>query len=122
MTTLATKIAGLIQAIRNCEANGNKEWLATHTKALHAISLPSGAGFDRGTIIDIHASTPSRLVFQTAFHHMNDVGYYDGWTEHTVTAVATFGTPEIKVSGSNSEFKDYIGHVFHDLLTTEVSS
>ena len=44
--------------------------------------LPSGSGFDSGCALDLDASRPNKLVIHFGFHHMNDVGYYVGWTHH----------------------------------------
>lgn len=45
-------------------------------------ALPSGSGFDAGTRIE--KSSDFSVVFFTEYHHMNEMGYYDGWTKHTV--------------------------------------
>lgn len=98
------------------------------TELNHAIEAyvqkhaPRGSGFDSGTKIDLDRSRADRLVFNTAFHHMNEHGYYDGWTEHTVTVRPTFGTtPEVRISGRNRNgIKDYIADTFYLWLTTKV--
>lgn len=51
--------------------------------------MPSGSGFDAGTRLDEDKTNDSRLVFTTAFHHMDEHGTYAGWTEHTVTVRAS---------------------------------
>lgn len=80
--------------------------------------LPSGSGFNNGTKVDLDACTESKLVFTTTFHHMNDGGY-DGWTDHKVTAHATFSGHRVKVTGRNrNDIKDYIGDCFHHHLTS----
>ena len=60
-------------------------------------------------------STPDKLVFYTSFHHMNDNGFYDGWTEHTVTVRPSlqFGF-NMKISGQNrNEIKYHLHDVFY---------
>ncbi len=85
-------------------------------------SAPHGSGFDVGTKLDTERCTRSKLVFSTSFHHMNDVGMYDGWTEHTVTIYAKFDGVEINVSGRNRNgIKDHIGDVFHEWLDQSIS-
>ena len=82
--------------------------------------LPHGSGFNAGTIFDVEASKPDKLVFRTSFHHMNDGGFYDGWTEHVVTVVPAFNGNgfDIRVSGRNrNAIKDYIADQFHDILS-----
>jgi hypothetical protein len=83
--------------------------------------MPSGGGFDNGTKLDLDMSHAERLVFHTSYHHMNDGGYYDGWTEHTVTVTPSFSGVNLRVSGRNrNDIKDYIHEVFHYSLTQEV--
>ena len=80
--------------------------------------FPSGSGFDAGTKL-LDKSTPEKLMFQADFHHMDDNGYYDGWTEHVVTVKPSLCFDiEISVSGRNRNgIKEYILDTFHHLLT-----
>jgi hypothetical protein len=113
-------IANAVQARANCITSGNKEWQAKHEETIENIikeQLPSGGGFDNGTQIDLNRSNGERLVFTTAYHHMNDGGYYDGWTEHAITVTPNFSNIRIKVSGRNrNDIKDYIAEMFHNAL------
>lgn len=85
--------------------------------------MPSGSGFDRGTTLDVAKSTSNKLIFVTSFHHMDDNGYYDGWTDHKVTVTALFDGFEVAVSGSNKrDIKDYIADTFHYVLSEEVAN
>lgn len=109
-------IASTLQAVRNCQAAGNTEWEAKHLETLKALEddLPSGSGFDAGTTFDVEASSPDRLVFHTSFHHMNEGGMYDGWTEHKVTVKPSLAHDfTVIVTGRNRDgIKDYIAEVF----------
>lgn len=109
-------IASAFQARLNCEQNGNIDWQVAHGDRINRLVdwyLPRGAGFDSGTTFDYEASTPQRLVFQTSFHHMNDGGYYDGWTEHTVIVTPTFDGVNVRVTGRDrNDIKDYIADLF----------
>ena len=84
---------------------------------------PSGSGFDAGTKINWDKCKKDRIVFSTSFHHMNDSGYYDGWTDHEITITPSFfGGFDLKVSGRDKRgIKDYIGEVFYNWLTMEIS-
>lgn len=81
--------------------------------------MPSGSGFDSGTKIDIDRSTAEKLVFTTSFHHMNDGGFYDGWTEHTVTVRPSLVLGEtLTISGRDrSDVKEFIHQVFQSALS-----
>lgn len=119
------ELAMLLQAHENCQVNGNTEWMHKHQEKIDAIrdSAPSGSGFDRGTKImqrDGHDYGKS-IIFETAFHHMDEHGYYDGWTEHRVLVKAhlVFGYT-VQVSGADrNQIKDYIADTFHHWLDSE---
>lgn len=118
--TLIQHIASLIVARANCIANQNEEWYAKHTDRLEALAkefLPSGSGFDNGTKIDLNASNSLRIVFRLSFHHMNDAGMYDGWTDHAVTVRPDFEGVLITVGGRDrGDIKDYIAETFGHAL------
>lgn len=119
---IATRLQTLINLRKQAEAKfelvqRNVEEIETLVKNF----MPSGSGFDNGTWLDFDRSTPSKLVFITSFHHMNDAGMYDGWTEHNVTLVAAFDGMEMKVSGRNrNDIKDYIADCFRGHAQTEI--
>lgn len=114
-------LASLIQARLNCIKSNNTEWLEKHTANIFELvknCLPSGSGIDCGTKIDLDMSTPDKIVLHTSFHHMNDCGMYDGWTEHTVTVTPSlqFGF-NLKISGRDrNDIKEYLHEVYSNDL------
>src|SRR5215831_6080760 len=118
-------IAQIIAARENCKTSGNLEWFKRHTDRLVSLCLevlPSGSGIDSGNTIDLDKSTSDRIVVHTSFHHMDESGGYDGWTEHTVTVRPSlaFGF-ELTVSGRDrNEIKEYLSETFHAALSAEV--
>ncbi len=80
-------------AYHRCVESGNTEWEAKWKAEIDETleQFPHGSGFDSGTEIDLDASNDEKLVFTTAFHHMNENGMYDGWTEHAITVVPSLG-------------------------------
>lgn len=114
--TLAQLIAGLIQARANCAKSGNDAWFVTHTQRLTDLCrnfLPSGAGIDAGCTLDFNKSTSGKIVIFTQFHHMTEHGFYDRWTDHTITIRPAFEGFEITVSGKNwNDIKDYLADTF----------
>jgi hypothetical protein len=84
--------------------------------------LPSGSGFDNGSTINLKESRPDRLVIDTAFHHMDEHGYYDGWTEHKVIVTPSLQWGYVlRVTGRNRNWiKDYIYEVFDCIKYEEV--
>jgi hypothetical protein len=116
------KLAQSQAAMERCEATGNNEWAERWRSEIDAIvsdGAPSGAGFDNGTTFDGY--TGGRLVFSTSFHHMNDNGYYDGWTDHQVIVSPDFELDyTIRVSGRNrNAIKAYIAETFSYWLDSE---
>ena len=81
--------------------------------------LPSGSGFDQGT--SLVSASCNKIVFTTSFHHMDENGFYDGWTDHTITIKPSLITSfDVNVSGRDKrEIKNYIAEVFNDLLNDE---
>lgn len=73
---------------------------------------PRGSGFDAGTELN-DKSTTKKLIFNTSYHHMDEAGFYDGWTDHKVIITPSFDGMDIKVTGKDYNYiKDYIGDVF----------
>ncbi len=120
--------------MENCRRSGNSEWLASHTATIDSLVkdfMPSGSGIDCGTKFDWDASScerqaageyPSRLVFLFSFHHMNENGMYDGWTEHKaiVRPSLQFGF-SLTITGRNRNgIKEYLHEVFSADLSAEL--
>lgn len=116
-------LAGKVGAYHRCAQTGNTEWEAKHKEAIESLveeHAPSGSGFDQGTHIVIDDSTEEKLVFTTAFHHMNEHGGYDGWTHHTVTVRPSLAHEyKLFLGGRNrSGIKEYISENFGMFLST----
>lgn len=120
LRTIAAHLASLIQARINCLETGNSEWLARHTDAIRLMErndLPSGSGIDAGTKVDLDASTPSRVVLLVSYHHMNDSGMYDGWSDYRVTIRPAFDGVMVAVAGRDrNQIKDYLADVYREAL------
>jgi hypothetical protein len=118
-------LASSIEARAHCVKSGNTEWFWKHgetAEQLTADHMPSGSGVDSGTTIDLDKSTADKIVFHTSYHHMNDGGYYDGWTEHDVIVTPSLASGfNIKVTGRDRNgIKDYLGDLFYESLVSEV--
>ena len=118
------QIARSFQAMQNCLECGNSEWVTRHQETIEHIiknQMPSGSGVDHGTTFDFDGSTPNKLIFNVSFHHMNDSGMYDGWTDHNiiVTPDLAFGFV-LRVTGRNrNNIKDHLDEIFQDALNEE---
>ena len=124
--TLVSRLACLVGAVHNCDKSGNLFWRDRHTRLVLALVdryLPSGSGFDAGTKLDLDRSTADRLVFTTAFHHMNEAGYYTGWTHHDAIVTPCFDGISIRFTGRNlNAIKSYNDEAFHDILIRRISN
>ena len=127
-TPLYRELASLLAARDNCLKSDNSdstEWLDKHTASMEYMAenyMPSGAGIDCGTKLDLVASKPNRLVFTFSFHHMNDNSMLYRWTEHTliVTPSLTSGI-DLRITGRDrNQVKDYLYETYHWALTQEV--
>jgi hypothetical protein len=120
---LYQEIATAVEARRNCITSGNTEWFERWTERIEQLVsfLPSGSGWDNATKIDLDASHGDKLVLFGAFHHMDEAGGYDGWTDHTVTVTPSFTGLNIRVSGRNrNDIKEYLHEIFDGDLCMRV--
>ena len=120
------KIAQTLSALKNCEKLNNSQWFDRHTDTLSAICkeyLPRGSGFDSGTTIDIEGSKPNRIILVSSYHHMNDAGYYDGWTSHKIIITPDLVSGfDLRVTGRDrNEIKEYIEETFRFALNEDPS-
>lgn len=119
-------LAGKIAARQACQNDPiRQEWYRKHSEAIDAIArnlLPSGSGIDGGTKVDLDRSTGERIVLTAGFHHMNDAGMYDGWTEHNITITPSLlFTMHVHVSGRNRNgIKEYMTDVYSSDLHRQV--
>jgi hypothetical protein len=85
--------------------------------------LPSGSGIDSGTKVDSERTHAERLVLTFGFHHMNEGGYYCGWTEHTAVITPSFRSVfNLRITGRDRNgIKDYLYQTFDLALSRECS-
>lgn len=114
------ELASCIDAWSHCDA----EWRVKHWERIESLVarfMPSGSGIDSGTSFNFDRSNGERLVLFCEFHHMNEVGYYDGWTQHTVTVrPSLIHGFTLAIGGRNrNDIKEYLSQTFRDALSTE---
>ena len=86
--------------------------------------LPHGSGFDNGSRVNLDKSTPDKLVIDSAFHHMDENGYYCGWSNltYTVTPSLLFGI-DIRLNCHGSRLanrdRDYLVECMHHAITRD---
>lgn len=124
-------IARSLRALRTCEQRiadpsrdcneNDSHWATRQKQAIERIvrnDAPSGSGIDCGTAFDFDASKPERLVFSFEFHHMNDVGMYNGWTEHRAIVKPSLANGiDLRLTGHNrNDVLDYLHECFDCFL------
>lgn len=120
---LYVRMARALGAYKRCIADKNAEWIGRWEDVLNRSvgMLPSGSGIDNGVQLDLQQSTPDKLILLFSFHHMNDAGMYDGWTDHRVivTPSLEFGI-SLKITGRDRNIKEYLYEEFELALKQEV--
>jgi hypothetical protein len=114
-------IASALDAYKRCIDTNNEEWRDKHEERIEKLVeryMPSGSGFDNGTKFDFEASDSQRLFFTTAFHHMDEHGYYSGWTDHRVKVSPSLTNDfDLSISGKDrNDIKEYMYETFRQAL------
>jgi len=126
--TIARPLYQIIaQRVTNMLWLRKKDDISFESQALHVKNelkqiskdlLPSGGGIDNGSTIAVDECSPDKIKINTAFHHMDAHGGYDGWTNHVVTVKPSLcNNFTLSISGTNrNDIKEYFGEVYSDAL------
>lgn len=129
---LYSELSNLVQARYNCMEkvaiahNENAaQWIDKHTDTIEQLvedHMPHGSGYDSGTKIDLDASHGEKLVFDIAFHHMDEWGGYNGWTEHRVAVTPSLSNEfRLRIGGRNRNgIKEMMYQDMRHALMTDV--
>jgi hypothetical protein len=103
------------------QKQNNTEWTIkalARIKRLQKNYLPSGSGIDCGTTILIDQSKPDKIVLLCEYHHMNDVGYYVGWTSYKVIITPSLSTGfNMNITGRDrNDIKEYLYQTYEYCL------
>lgn len=117
------RLSGIFDAYLNCIKSNNTEWKDKHEAKIETMleALPHGSGIDDGVKFDSQRSTPEKLIFTFGFHHMDENGYYDGWSEHEliITPSLQFGY-RMEITGKDrNQIKEYLYQLFYDVFTIQ---
>lgn len=113
------KLAAALQAMNKCTLSGNHEWAEKWDDYILAEceKLPSGSGIDSGMEMVREECTPKKIVFSFGFHHLNENGYYDGWTHHKLIITPAFGDIDLHITGRDrNQVKAYLYDLFIDVF------
>lgn len=120
-----------IDAKKTCEKRDAELWWDRWDRLISEIEtnhLPNGSRIDSGCLVDQERSNDRTLVINSAYHCMNDPGYYEGWINFKVVGKPSlqFGiTLEIKGNfgmkgGKYALEKEYLHELFYEALIKEV--
>jgi len=124
MKTLAQQLASRIQAYKNCVKAGNELYRDIHKNKIEELCqlLPNGSGIDSGVELIIRDCDSEKLVFSFGFHHMDEHGGYDGWTQHTLIVTPSFSGINLKITGKNRNgIKEYLHDLFYHVFTQKLT-
>jgi hypothetical protein len=118
------RLASLIDQHQECTRRGNTLWAQISGEQIRYLwdRMPSGSGVDSGCKLQLDVSSGERIVFRMDYHHMNEGGMYDGWTEHTVRVEGSlqFGC-RVHIGGRNrNDIKDYLHCLVWDVMTGHI--
>ena len=105
------------------ERRDDEEWANIMREKIDAImkGAPSGSGIDAGTRIVTENSGRGKLVFAADYHHVDENGYYDGWTEHLIIVTCDLLGLNIRITGRNrNDIKEYLSDVYYHWLMQDV--
>ena len=105
-----SKIAEIIDAYKRCIEQVNREWIDKHDDTITEFEnncLPHGSGFDSGCKINRELTNINKLVIDTSYHCMNEMGSYDGWMDFQVIITPAFSGIDIRFSGQTKNKREY---------------
>jgi hypothetical protein len=124
--TVIESLALVVGAIQNCKKSNNTEWEQNHTEKLEQVVseyLPHGSGLDGIVEVDIDKSSENKVVINIEYHHMDENGFYSGWTNHSIICTPSFiHGVDIRVTGVNkNDIKSYLEERFAEHLQRELN-
>lgn len=113
------KLYAALIAMNNCTLSGNHEWAEKWDDYIlsECEKLPSGSGIDAGITLVREESEKQKIVFSFSFHHLNEDGYYDGWTDHKLIIKPVFGGIDLRITGRDrNQVKEYLYQLFSEVF------
>lgn len=120
------RLAGLLEWRERTLVSKSDTWESHVDKLIRELMdyAPSGSGIDSGTkLLDptFKSGKVIAIKLQADYHHMNEAGYYDGWTEHVVTIRPSLADDfTLSISGRDrNQIKEYLHDVYSTWLDEE---
>ena len=90
--------------------------------------LPSGSGFDDGSVVDVNKSNNNKIIIHSAYHHLDNNGFYDGWSNFSIIikpdlmfgfTLTLIGNTTIR-KYFDCDFRNYVIDIFSDTLHKKI--
>jgi hypothetical protein len=121
MTTVIQQLGRLIAQAKHTDKKTG--WFDPSAKQVRSFVheyLPSGSGLDGDIVVDFSRCNSNQVVIDVEYHHMNEVGMYTGWTNHSIVVTPSFDGIDVCVTGKNkNDIKEYLLDLFYDALSEE---
>lgn len=122
-TKLYKEIAQCFCAYKNSLASNNgyaERWKDAIDKMVYE-NLVCGGGFCN-IHFDYEESRVDKLVIWFSYHHMNDAGFYVGWTDHKLIITPSLVNDiDMRITGRDKDdIKNYFYEVFDIALREQV--
>jgi hypothetical protein len=79
-------------------------------------SLPHGSGIDSTTNFSYLSSKEDKLIITSGYHHMDNNGYYDGWTDFKIILTPSWYGFNLKIQGAfprkYADTREYLEDLF----------
>lgn len=120
-------LVSTIIAYQNCIKSANEEWTVKHRSRIKELldELPHGSGIDGTWSAELDNTFTDKLILYCQYHHMNEDGYYDGWTDFKVVVKANLlHEIFVRVTGSfparYADTRDYLTEMLDCDLRKEI--
>jgi len=96
----------------------NNEWVEVWEKNINELieTLPHGSGVDGETKFNYEESKNDKLIINSAYHFMDDNGFYDGWTDIQIILKPDWSRVDLNVKGifpkKYSDIRNYLEELF----------
>lgn len=125
MKTIAQGIATRVEARLHCIETGSYRWAGRHEEEIERLVdlLPSGSGIDSGNEIDYDKSRGNKLVINSGYHIMDEMGGYTDWIDYRVVVTPSLiNGILVNIIGQFSghantyDLKDYLHELYYHTL------
>jgi hypothetical protein len=119
---LYAELVSTYQALENCQKCANTEWADKHQTTIDWLEdlLPSGSGVDNG--VKVEMVEDHKIIMSFGFHHMDENGFYDGWTDHKLILRPSLTREvDLTITGPDRNYlKEYLYDLFYHVMTSKV--